>query len=426
MTNNPQLTIDLSVAYERASIFHAAKIDMSRVARNSTLVPQWIEGGDFFWYRRQTSEGVQFRLVDVKGANNQKAFDHHALAAALSEVSMKEVDGDDLPITDVKITLSPREIHFTAFDQHYRFNIDTNQCEITVSGLDTDALECLASPDGKKIAFTRDYNLWIQDIETGEEKLLTDDGEKLFSYATLPISFGIAQGTALQARWSPDSTKLFTVQTDNRHVKAMPLIEFVPQDGNLRPVLHQYPTAWPGDEYVERLRLLSIDVQSGAQQEAKYPPVPVNRSTYGLFADNQGWWSNNNRHAYFIDMERGDQKVRLVEFDTYTGATRVLFEETSDTYVRLSLNRDNCATILSIPETDDLIWFSERSGWGHLYLYDLKSGKLKRPITEGNWVVRDLLHFDAGRRELWLQTCGRVEGRDPYYLDICRVNIDTG
>jgi len=81
---------------------------------------------------------------------------------------------------------------------------------------------------------------------------------------------------------------------------------------------------------------------------------------------------------------------------------------------------------MPLPDSNELIWFSERDGWGHLYLYEMTTGRLKNPITQGNWVVRNVLHFDAKHRELFIQTAGREEGRNPYYCDICRVNIDTG
>ncbi len=84
------------------------------------------------------------------------------------------------------------------------------------------------------------------------------------------------------------------------------------------------------------------------------------------------------------------------------------------------------ALLTLIPETNELIWASERSGWQHLYLVDTHSGVLKNPITQGDWVVRNILQVDAANREVFIQTAGRVKGRNPYYRDICRVNLDTG
>jgi hypothetical protein len=139
-----------------------------------------------------------------------------------------------------------------------------------------------------------------------------------------------------------------------------------------------------------------------------------------------GWWGNDSRRAYFVELERDYKTIRVVEFDTHTGSTRVLFEETSSTHISTSLNIDDLPTFVSLPESNELIWFSERSGWAHCYLYDLESGELKNTITQGDWLVRDILSFDANRRELYLQTTGRVLDRDPYYRDLVRVNVDSG
>ena len=82
--------------------------------------------------------------------------------------------------------------------------------------------------------------------------------------------------------------------------------------------------------------------------------------------------------------------------------------------------------MIPLPETEELLWFSERSGWGHLYLYDLKTGELKNAVTTGEWLVRNVVRYEAKRREIFLQTAGRDPSKDPYYRDLVRVNIDTG
>jgi dipeptidyl aminopeptidase/acylaminoacyl peptidase len=148
-------------------------------------------------------------------------------------------------------------------------------------------------------------------------------------------------------------------------------------------------------------------------------------NSVGFFTCQHGWWSNDNRHAYFIDLERGNLTARLLEFDTVTGQVRVVIEEKSDICFRLSLNLEDHPVTTYLPETDEVLWYSERSGWPHLYLYDVNTGVLKNQVTSGNWLVRDILFYDASRRELYIQTAERIEGRNPYFRDICRVNIDT-
>jgi len=116
----------------------------------------------------------------------------------------------------------------------------------------------------------------------------------------------------------------------------------------------------------------------------------------------------------------------VVEFDTRSGATRVLFEETSDSYIDLGQMVYMPAALVPLHDTKELIWYSERSGWAHLYLYDLKTGQLKHAITQGDWMVRDVIGVDAARRLLYLTVAGRLRDKDPYYRDLVRVNLDSG
>ena len=102
-----------------------------------------------------------------------------------------------------------------------------------------------------------------------------------------------------------------------------------------------------------------------------------------------------------------------------------LFTETSTTNLSLSPSVFDHPTFIPLPESSELIWWSERTGWGHLYLYDLETGNLKHAITQGEWLVREVLKFDTERRELFVQTTGRASGRDPYYKDLCRLHIDN-
>jgi dipeptidyl aminopeptidase/acylaminoacyl peptidase len=77
-----------------------------------------------------------------------------------------------------------------------------------------------------------------------------------------------------------------------------------------------------------------------------------------------------------------------------------------------------------LEETGELLWSSERDGCCHLYLYDLKTASLKRQITKGNWVVRDILHVDQKSRRIWFAASGREAERDPYLVHVYRIDFD--
>lgn len=403
------------------------------IAFNDTLCPFWIGDSDCFWYMRTTKSadnfGSEYRLVDAKKLTNQPAFDHQVLAAILAENVQQEVDANNLPIsqviiecnTPIQTDLSKITVSFSAFNQNWKFNCEDKTCE----KIDIYPKNREISPDGKYAIFTRDFNLWLHNIETDEESALTNDGEENYAYGHPGSGWGMEAVPHVQARWSADSKRIFTVQHDIRQVKALPIMNHIPKDG-IRPTVEYRKIAFPGDIQIPTLRLLCIEIETGYIQDANYRQIPVTRNSLGFFSSQLGWWASDNKHAYFVDIERDYKTVRVVKLNTYTGEVSVLLKETTDTQISLMHNSDELPCFVPIPESNELLWFSERSGWAHLYLYDLDTGDLKNTVTQGDWVVRQVVHLDNTRREAFIQTSGRIPERDPYYRDLCRVNLDTG
>ena len=398
----------------------------SNLVRNDTVFSHWIEGSHSFWYERATAAGKVFRLVDADQGSNEPAFDHQLLAHCLTDALAQEINPDDLPIALTAISLSPLAIHFTAAEQHWVFDgraltqvgSDKDKSNDNEVALPTGVL----SPDGQHLAFIREHNLWLKNMTTGQEHALTDDGNPRQPYA---ISTG--SGPTVQALWSADSRTLLSLQLDLRQIPTMPCVHHVPADGSLRPQVVEQIQALPGDEHIECYRLLAIDTHSGEQQWADYSPLPQCRTGAGFFTgDRLGWWGQDHQQAYFIEVVRGSQTVRVVEWNPQTGATRILFEEHSASGIKLSHGILERPLFQPLPASNELIWLSERSGWAHLYLYDLNTGDLKHALTEGEWLVRDILHVDIEQREVLVQTAGRDSAISPYYRDICRLNIDSG
>lgn len=417
--------IDMKARYLRAEKLMQGPFTKN-VAFNATLIPHWINSSDCFWYEREFKDGKEFRLIDASKGSNKSAFDHEVLAAQLKEYYGKGVASTDLPIFELDFSDDMASVIFTAYGERWKF--DGSKILRSISGqADSDHL---VSPDGKKTAFVENHNIWILDLASGKKYELTNDGESHYSYGSTPSSWGVKHGTKIDAVWSPDSSCLLTLQLDMRKVKTLPIIHHAPRNENKRPVVTGIDrrVAFPGDEYIDEYRFLAINVETGYQQEVDYRRCPVFRNASGFFIHGFGWWSEDSRLAYFIDLERrGDHLARLVEFDSQNGASRILIEEAcADTCFKLRLDSRMPIHARPLENSNDLIWYSERSGWGHLYLYDAKTGALKNPITQGDWIVRDIHHYDSRRRELIIQTAGRVADRHAYYRDICRVNIDTG
>ena len=321
-------TIDITERYQRAkTLAMSGKPGSKTVACNTVIHPQWIGNTDCFWYTRETHTGLRFRVVDAKAETNSPAFDHDAVSTALTRASNETVAADNLPISFLDLSKAPEQILFTAFDKRWLYHSDSELCEALY-----DIEETKISPDGQYALFYRDYNLWVRELSSGKEHALTEDGERF--YATTPLVFGASFGATLEALWSPDSQRIFTLVIDTREVgHAAPLVDHIPADGSLRPQIinPDRRVAFPGDEHVDVYRFLSIELDTGEIRFAKTADCPITFMPYiGYFTGHRGWWDQDCRHAYFVEEERGMKAHRLQRLDTQSGKVQTLIEEKSD------------------------------------------------------------------------------------------------
>lgn len=275
------------------------------------------------------------------------------------------------------------------------------------------------SPDGKKAVFIRDWNLWVKDLESGVEKQLTSDGIKDFGYAT--DNAGWRKSDRPIVLWSPDSKKIATYQQDQRHVSEMYLVTT-----NVgAPKLEAWKYPLPEDKEIIKIHRVIINVETGEIVRLKMQPDD-RRSTVcddiacdGDFTDVQ--WSPDSKTLAFISSSRDHKKATLRIADVQTGEVRDVYQEVVQTQYESGLDAANWRYL---PFSNEFIWYSERDDWGHLYLYDLTTGKLKNQITKGNWVVTKLRYLDEKKRVIFFEANGREEGRDPYFSHFYRVNFD--
>ena len=264
----------------------------------------------------------------------------------------------------------------------------------------------LPSPDKKRTAFIRDFNLWVRDVATGKETQLTTDGVKDFGYATDNAGWIHSDRPVLV--WSPDSKKIATFQQDQRGVGEMYLVDT--KVGH--PTLQAWKYPLPGDEVVTTIQRVIIEVDAPRVIRLKLP-ADQHRSTLcddlqcrpGEWADVE--WSPDASQLAFVSTSRDHKRAQLRIADAATGAIRDVLEETAATQFESGQGRVNWHYL---PASNEVIWFSERDNWGHLYLYDSDSGKLKNQITSGDWTVTELLRVDEKNRAALLSRRGSREG----------------
>lgn len=288
------------------------------------------------------------------------------------------------------------------------------------------------SPDDRWEAFVRDHNLWVRERRSGREQPLSFDASPGFSFHKdvqrarfIGMEYDAPEPPASlpEVIWSPDSKKLIALQTRAVPERRVNLIESSPKD-QLQPRLTSYPYLKPGDELpVQRPRLFGVE-----------PVLEVAFSDH-LFTNpwslDELRWAPDSSRFTFLYNQRGHQVMRVlnVAWPAIEGSAvvpgavaeiRALIDETCPTFFDYS----NKTYLEILDGTGDLLWMSERSGWNHLYRFDARTGALKHPITQGEWVVRGVDKVDAAKGHVWFRASGVRPGEDPYHVHLMRVNLD--
>lgn len=275
------------------------------------------------------------------------------------------------------------------------------------------------SPDGKKAAFIKDWNLWVRDLDTKKETQLTTDGIKDYGYAT--DNAGWTHSDRPIMLWSPDSKKIATFQQDQRHVSDMYLVKT--KVG--APELEQWKYPLPEDKKVIQIERVIIEVDVPKVIRLKIPSddrrgtLSDDIASGSPFDDNE--WNAEGTRLAFVSTSRDHKIEKMRIADAITGEVREIFTEKVATQYESGQGTINNRFL---DKTNEIIWYSERDDWGHLYLYDANSGKLKQQITKGAFVVTQLLKIDEAKRVLYFMANGREAGRDPYFAHFYSINFD--
>ncbi len=275
----------------------------------------------------------------------------------------------------------------------------------------------VTSPDGTKEAFVRDYNMWVRDLETEKETQLTDDGEEYFGYGTSNAGWTKSDRPVLE--WSPDSRKIATFQHDGRGVGMMYLVSTASGHPDLEA--WQYPM--PGDSVIFRIERVILDVETNEMVRLDMPADQHRSTITDHIAYRGGWadidWSEDGSELAFVSSSRDHKDAWLRIADAETGKITEVLHERVETFFESGVGDINWKYLDS---SDEFLWWSERTDWGHLYLYD-KAGNLKNAVTNGEWLFERIVRMDETARRIWFIGSNRESG-DPYYDYLYAVNFD--
>jgi dipeptidyl aminopeptidase/acylaminoacyl peptidase len=490
--------------YERAE-------SLARLTRNTVgpvaVRPNWLPGGDRFWYRNDLPHGVRsYVFVDAVKGERRAAFDHARLAEALSKQAGREVNADRLDLTALTFDDEGKALTFESEGRAYRCDLGSYDLDVLPEGerpkapadppragrprgdetelvvvnrtagpieliwmstdgdrqsygtieagatkrqhtfgghqwlvLDREGKELARieatdevrrvevdgqaptttarpqrsddqpargrgraasrSPDGRHEAAIKDHNVVIRSQETGEELVLSSDGDAEDAY--VPRFF-----------WSPDSSHLIVIRERPAQEHKVYLVESSPRD-QLQPKLQSIDYLKPGDRIAHpRPRLFDVEGRKQVPVSDDLFPEPWSIGEYD--------WAPDSSRFCFLCNQRGHQVLRVVSLDARTGEACALIDERSPTFIDYS----NKTFLRYLDETQEMIWMSERDGWNHLYLVDARDGTVKNAITGGEWLVRRVDRVDVEKRQVWFRALGIYPDQDPYHVHFARVNFD--
>ena len=276
----------------------------------------------------------------------------------------------------------------------------TKTCGPNVTGL-TGPPPASMSPDGTKAIFICDWNLWVRDVATGQDRQLTTDGVKDFGYAT--SNAGWATSAAASLSWSPDGKKIATQQQDERKVGDMYLVE-TPVNGG-HPVLRAWKYPLAGDPDVAMISRIVIDVETGKITRLLMAPDFHRAMSEDNLDMGEYLWSPDGTRLGFVSTDRYHKNSVAKLADTTTGEVRTLFTETEKTHVQTRVQWQ------ILWDTNEVLWYSQRDGTAQMYLYDLTTGRLKNQITSGVGPITRIARLDRDTRTMWFEAVGKEKGR---------------
>lgn len=418
MAQAPQVSV---ADYERAASMLGDRT--GPLVDHATSGIGWLDDGSLVY--RERTEGVERVLrFDPATGKTAPAFNAQALADAMNLAAGgkgRPVEAGKLPPLRV-VRNTDGSLRLAGMQGEFR--CDAAGCSALAKAA-TGPEPGAASPDGSREAFIRDWNLWLRDVASGKETQLTFDGKPDYGYATDNAGWKHTDEAILV--WSPDGRKIATFQQDQRKTSTMTLVA----TNAGQPKVEQWKYPFVGDKDVTMIERVIIDLSAATPKTIRLQlPPDQHRSTCSDdIACSEGWedvqWARDGKTLAFVSTDRGHKSAILRVADAATGKVRDVHTETVKTQYQSAPALDS-VNWRYLPESNEFLWFSQKSDWGHLYLHDLATGKEKRQITSGDWNVAQIGHLDPASRTLWFRGVGREAGRDPYFVHYYKVGMDGG
>ena len=413
------VSCNLAGAQQKANYQLAEKfrlLEQNPIDKYSTEVrPTFINDTDCFYYSFTTREGKKYYYVNPKKKEKRLLFDTDELLSKIAVYTKKAYSSADphLSFTFMKDNETIR----IDFDRGlYTYNIHTKelrQLDEKPTYKTGDPYWMKYSPDSLYFLYASKDNLYfVGNPKKGQDTIpvqLTTDGMPDYTFNREDEGKMEGRFGAESAHWIPGSHRFYAVREDNRKVRDLWVIISLSKPS---PELITYKAELAGDKNVTQYELLLGDID---KREVK--KVDINRwpDQYidVLYASKDG------KRLYFQRYNRTWNQSDICEVDVETGKVRVVIHEENKPYLDYQMRN-----VSFLNDGKEILFRSERNGWGHYYLYDTATGNLKNQLTDGTWVAGPVAQIDTVGRKMYFYGYGREKGIDPYYYILYEAHLD--
>ena len=399
--------------YKRAVSFLYDNHNNKTVFNLKTKI-NWFKDGTGLWFIDYSKNKKTYKLVDFKNNKVVDLFNHNKMASALTEFSEKLIKENQLSLSNIE-KKGKGNLEFKFEDKSYILNLKSYQLTLQEEKPKEEKNPFEAkSPDGKWIAYTKDYNLFIKSIESSKEFQLSTEGKRGYEYATRYDWYDKMEGENGERpkrffmNWSEDSNWIATNIIDTRNAEKMYMLDHS-IDSLYKPKLLSYYRGSPGDTTMVMLTPVFYNVKTKKEVKTSLPT-----GTHVNSVSIEGMKQSGELLAEYL--ERGYKKEVLKHINLNNGKEQILIEETSET------NIDNF-WFRQLQEKLKVIFLSERSGWRQLYMVDLKTNKISA-ITTGDYYINSVVYTDEDKEEIYFMASGKEPNSNPYYQKLYRVNFE--
>jgi dipeptidyl-peptidase-4 len=351
---------------------------------------EWIGAGDRYSYTKKERGNQQIWISDIRNHTEELVFSEteHTFPDSHEPFTYKDFAWTRDHRYLLLKTNFEKIWRYSGNADYYYYSLEDEAMRLIVKG----AFTAEVSPDGKKVGYGKDGNLFVFDLASGAHTQLTFDGAEKFYNGRFGWAneeeFGLVQAW----KWSNDSRYIAYWQTDEREVPVYKLTDFSGQ----HPDYMEIPYPEVGDPTpVEKIGI--IDLQDGTSNWLDFDP----RGGYMP----RLYWTARPGTLALVWMNREQNHLKVYMFNVQDGSKKLVLEERSDTWLDIFDFFAHEPDLLYFPEEmETFFWISDRDGYSHIYHYDYE-GKLLGRITEGPYDVVAIKAIDPGKKTLCYLSC---------------------